>query len=158
MISINYLFVKIVLFALAVSGFIVARHIHKHKKPDAKIPLVCPMNFDCHTVVHSDYSRFLGIPVEILGMIDYTIISIFYLTFILFPSIISPLSVGIIVLITLIAFIFCLYLISIQLFVLKKGCFWCYISSLICILIFILTLLIYNFTGIVQGLMIMIKR
>ena len=156
--NINFFFLEIAFLFLSVSGFIVARHIYKHKKPGAKTPLVCPMNFDCHSVVHSNYSKFLGIHIEILGMIDYAVLVIFYLTFILFPITLSPLSVSIVVLITLIAFLFSLYLMSIQIFVLKKGCFWCYISSLICILIFILTLLAYNLPGIIQGLMIMLQK
>ena len=147
----NYFLVKIAVFALAVCGFMVARHIHKHKKPNAS-PLVCPMNFDCASVVHSDHSKFMGIPVEILGMLNYAIIALFYFSFLFVPSTVSALSVSIVVIISLIAFLFSLYLISIQLFVLKKGCFWCYISSLICILIFVLTLLAYNFPALAESL------
>ncbi len=65
----------------------------------------------------------------------------------------TPLVMSIVVMLSMIAFLFSLYLISIQLFVLKKGCFWCYISSLISILIFVLTLLAYDFPSLVQNLM-----
>lgn len=70
-------FVKLAIFALGVCGFLVARHIYKHKKPN-QTPLVCPLKFDCDTVVHSDYSKVFGIPVEILGMIYYALLSVAY--------------------------------------------------------------------------------
>lgn len=148
----NDVLVKIGAFALAACGFLIARHIHNHKKADAA-PLVCPIGFDCHAVVHSDYSKFLGVPVEIFGMIHYLIVSLLYVTFIIVPEAMTPLVMSIVVMLSMIAFLFSLYLISIQLFVLKKGCFWCYISSLISILIFVLTLLAYDFPSLVQNLM-----
>jgi uncharacterized membrane protein len=39
------------------------------------------------------------------------------------------------------AFLFSLYLIGVQIFILKKGCSWCIVSALISALIFILAIL-----------------
>lgn len=142
---------KIAVFALASCGFVVARHIYKHKKSDQS-PLVCPLNFDCHAVVHSDYSKFLGVPVEIFGMIYYGLVSISYLIFIFMPNVLPPFEVGVVIISSLAAFIFSLYLICVQIFILKKGCFWCYISALICVLIFILTVFSYDFSAVVQAI------
>lgn len=141
--------VRVVVFMLGVCGFLVAKHIYKHKD-DNKNPLVCPIKFDCHAVVHSDYSKLFGVPVEILGMIYYAIISISYLFFIFSVEAVPEIFVATVVLLSLIAFIFSVYLIGVQIFILKKGCSWCIVSAFICLCIFILTTLAYDFTSIMQ--------
>ena len=129
-----------VIVALGVAGFWVARHIYKHKS-NAEQPLVCPINFDCHAVVHSDYSKFFGIPVEMLGMAYYAIISLSYLAYVFMGSIMPEYFLSFLAAMSLLAFVFSLYLISIQIFVLKKGCSWCIVSSAISALIFLCLLL-----------------
>ena len=138
------IFIRIVIFMLGFSGFVVARHVYKHKKPD-KSPLVCPMKFDCNAVVHSDFSKLFGVPVEILGMIYYAFLASSYLALIFISQSLPTFFVAVLATLSAIAFLFSAYLIFVQVFILKKGCFWCYISALICILIFILTILNYNF-------------
>lgn len=137
--------VKICVALLGFSGFLVARHVWKHKHSETA-PLVCPVQFDCHTVVHSDYSKFLGIPVEFLGMDYYAFVFIFYAVFLFFPLSIPNALVGLMVLASLSAFVFSVYLIGVQIFALKKGCSWCIVSAFICILIFAFTLLTYDFS------------
>lgn len=142
-------FVKLAIFALGVCGFLVARHIYKHKKPN-QTPLVCPLKFDCNTVVHSDYSKIFGIPVEILGMIYYSLLAISYLFFLLTPDTLHIVLVLIVAILSVIAFLFSLYLIGVQVFVLKKGCFWCYVSALICMIIFSLNIFAYDLISFLQ--------
>lgn len=142
---------RIIIAVLASFGFWVCKHIHKHKKVDAA-PLVCPMNFDCHGVVHSDYSKFFHIPLEILGMIYYALVSLSYLVLVFMPEVL-PLSVVLtLILVSIGAFLFSLYLIGVQIFVLKKGCFWCFISAFISITIFILTIISYDIGAVIQAL------
>ncbi|MSU44866.1 vitamin K epoxide reductase family protein [Candidatus Nomurabacteria bacterium] len=146
------IFWQIIILILGLCGFMVARHIHQHKKINAA-PLVCPIGFDCNAVVHSDYSRFFGVPVEIFGMIYYVIISLSYLLFIFVPNIPNALQlnlVALLILISLLAFLFSSYLIGVQVFILKKGCSWCIVSAFICLFIFILTALTYDFSSIGQ--------
>ncbi len=126
---------NLLIIVLGLCGFFVARHIRDHKVKQK--PLVCMVGFDCHTVVHSDYSKFLGIPVEVLGMFYYLIIAVLYVLFALAPVSFGPFEVYM-TYISGTAFLFSLYLIGIQLFVLKKGCSWCIVSSVISALIFIL--------------------
>jgi uncharacterized membrane protein len=145
-------FVKLAIFALGVCGFLVARHIYKHKKPNQS-PLVCPLKFDCHTVVHSDYSKLFGIPVEILGMLYYSLLAISYLFFLLTPTTLHIVYVTIVAVLSMIAFIFSLYLIGVQIFILKKGCFWCYVSALICVLVFSLNIFAYDLISFLQVLL-----
>lgn len=148
MIFTNELLVRVILLVLGALGFFVAKHIRHHKK-EAK-PLVCPMNLKCDVVVHSDYSKFLGMPVEVLGMFYYCVISIFYLVLVFVPGVLSPAVIFILVLLSTLAFLFSLYLILIQMFVIKEGCFWCFVSALVSILIFALTIYTYGLSSLVK--------
>src|SRR3989344_7702422 len=134
--------VQITIFVLGFFGFALARHIYKHKD-DNKHPVVCPIKFDCHTVIHSDYSRFFGVPVEIFGMLYYALISISYFFFIFMPSAMPLFLVNFLITLSLIAFLFSVYLIAVQIFILKKGCSWCIVSAFISAFIFILTVATY---------------
>ena len=142
----NDILLKIAVFILGICGFFVAKHIfhHKHRQK----PLVCPIRFDCNTVINSDYSRFFGIPVEILGMLYYGIIALAYLAFLVFPQILPSTLAVVAVGISLVAFIFSLYLIWVQIFALRKGCSWCFVSAIISTLIFFLSLYAHGFAGV----------
>lgn len=143
--------VRVAIFALGAFGFWVAWYISKHKKPEQR-PLVCPLKFDCDTVVHSDYSKFLGIHVEKLGMIYYGFLAVSYSILIFMPHSLPNAVVGILSVLSLVAFLFSLYLIGVQTFILRKGCFWCFVSAFICIVIFLLTVSAYDFSHIAQSL------
>lgn len=143
MIFSNDVSLRIAIFILGVCGFAVARHIYKHKN-NAEQPLVCPVNFDCHGVVHSDYSKFMGMHVDILGMVYYAFISIAYLLLIFMPSDMPLLMVNGMIGISAFAFLFSLYLIGVQIFALKKGCSWCIVSAIVSVLIFIFTVATYH--------------
>jgi uncharacterized membrane protein len=143
----NDILIRAIIFALGACGFLVAKHIRNHKIKST--PLVCPVGFDCNAVVHSDYSKFLGVPVEFLGMIYYALISFVYL-FVIFAGTTSFYLNGFLVLTSLLALVFSIYLIYVQIFILKKGCSWCFVSASISILIFSLTMSIYDFSSLVQ--------
>ena len=137
------------ILVLGVCGFLVARYIYRHKD-NRKDPLVCPAKFDCETVTHSNYSKILGIPVDLLGMVYYALISLAYLFLILSNgSVPIPLS-GFVASLSFAAFLFSLYLIGVQIFILKKGCSWCIVSTFICFLIFVLTAINYDFSFITR--------
>ncbi len=144
----NEILMRIIIGVLAACGFFVASHIYKHKK--AKKPLVCPVGFDCNFVVHSDYSEFMHIPLELFGMGYYALLSLFYFLS-LFIFDVMPIKLATLVLLSSFgAFIFSIYLLGVQIFALKKGCSWCIVSAVISILIFILTVLNYDFGHIAQ--------
>ena len=149
MIFTNDILIKIAVFVLGAVGFWVARHI-RHSKTKNK-PLVCLVGFDCHAVVTSDYSRFMGVPLEILGMFYYGLMSLAYLGLIFIPGILPTFMVNIVVLGSLAAFLFSLYLIIVQVFILKKGCSWCFVSAGISITIFVLNFIVYDFLWILLG-------
>jgi uncharacterized membrane protein len=136
-------FSRAIVAVLALVGFFVARHIYKHKKPEST-PLICPANFDCEGVVHSNYSTFLGIHLEVWGMIYYGFVFFGYV-FLIFAPEVLPVLLGLILFLSSTgAFLVSLYLIGIQIFVLKKGCLWCFVSALVSISIFILSIFAYD--------------
>ncbi|MGH7249737.1 MAG: vitamin K epoxide reductase family protein [Minisyncoccia bacterium] len=141
-------FIQLIVILLGICGFMSAKHIRNHKTKNT--PLICPKKFDCHNVVYSGYSKFLNMPLELLGMIYYAFISLVYLALVFAAGIPYPaLSLGLFF-ITGGAFLLSLYLIGIQIFILKKVCFWCFISALVSTLIFILTLSAYPLSSIAQ--------
>jgi uncharacterized membrane protein len=135
----NDILIKIIIFVLGWCGFKVAKHIRNHKTKNTL--LVCPVGFDCHTVIHSNYSRFLGAPVELVGMIYYALISLTYFFSLFLPGIFSDNLVNSLGAVSFVAFLFSVYLIAVQIFILRKGCSWCIVSALISALIFFLTMI-----------------
>lgn len=126
----------LVLFA-AFAGFVLAFFIRHKKKSNEH--LVCPLNGRCNAVIHSDYSKFFGVPVEVLGVWYYGAIAIAHGFFLAFPVFASPLAEFLLSAATLLAFCFSLYLVFIQLFSLKAICTWCMLSAGLCTVIFFAT-------------------
>lgn len=116
----------ILIFA-AFSGFLLAFYI-RHKK-HANEKLVCPLDSDCESVIHSDYSVFLGVPVEVLGMIYYGIVAIAYGVFLMFPQLVSPFAIFSVFTLSTTAFFFSLYLTCVQIFAIRQLCTWCLVSA-----------------------------
>ena len=124
---------RVLVILAALTGIFVAQHI-RHKKKTG--PFVCPLKFDCHTVVNSDYSKLLGIPVELIGMGYYAIIAASYSVFILFPEYATDeYTLGVLI-VTVIAFLFSMYLTGVQAFKLKQWCSLCLFSACMCTVIF----------------------
>lgn len=133
----------------AFAGFLLAAYI-RHKKI-SKETLVCPLRSNCETVIFSDYSRFFGIPVELLGMAYYLTIAIVYGIFIAISVDMPQLVIFGIFSLTVVAFLFSLYLTFIQAFALKQWCTWCLISAGFCTVIFGLAIFAspHDLTGLV---------
>lgn len=128
-------FFYLIIIAAAITGFSIAFYIRRKKQSGGT--LVCPLNSNCETVIHSDYSRFLGIPLEFLGMAYYAIIALSYLIFLARPEIAAPSAVFVILTLSTMAFLFSLYLTFLQAFTLRQWCTWCLTSATISTLIFI---------------------
>ncbi|HBV01256.1 MAG TPA: hypothetical protein DEF00_02565 [Candidatus Taylorbacteria bacterium] len=124
----------VIVILCALCGFLLALFIHIKKKLSA--PIVCPIGHSCDPVVHSDYSRFLGIPVEILGMVYYFLILLHYSLFSIFPAPGANELGFVFIGVSALAFLFSLYLTAVQAFILKEWCTWCLISAALCAFIF----------------------
>lgn len=136
----------VVIIFLGFGGFLIAMYIRHHKK-NVQEALICPLKANCDTVIHSDYSKFFGIPVEVLGMIYYAIITVSYGLVIIFPTLYIPIIASSLLALSLFAFLFSLYLTLVQAFVIKNWCTWCLISASICATVFALAVSDSPFLG-----------
>lgn len=124
---------------VAFGGFFIAFYIW-HKKRHNEV-LICPLESNCETVVHSRYSRLLGIvPVELLGLGYYALVAVSHALFLIFPTFHQGQSVMAIMAISVMAILFSLYLTYIQAVKLKEWCTWCLVSALFCLIIFFASL------------------
>jgi len=114
-----------VIFSIA--GFLLAGYVYVKKRK--KETLVCPMNGKCDEVINSRYSRFVGVPVELLGIIYYAFIGAIYTFIFIDPWFFSDGAKFFITGITVGAFLFSIYLVFIQAFILRQWCTWCLFSA-----------------------------
>jgi len=127
------------IFILSLIGFLISIYIFRTKKSNK--PFVCPITEGgCEQVVKSKYSKILGIPNEVIGILFYAsimIVSLLYL-FAVIEEIFSLITFyNAQLIITGISAIFSLFLLGIQIFKLKKYCEWCIASTIASVLIFI---------------------
>src|SRR3989344_7244119 len=130
---------NILIILSALGGFLIALYIY-HKKRASDNHLVCPIGSNCDAVVHSSYSKFFEIPVELLGLLYYATIVISYGIIISTPLTAPPIFVFSVFVVSLLAFLFSLYLTFIQIFNLKQLCTWCLISAGLTTIIFFSTI------------------
>lgn len=122
-------------------GFFVSLYIKNSKKRNEKI--FCPLGADCDAVVRSDYSKFLGINLEYLGIFYYTFIFLFYLAQVIF-NFSNYVFELLFFSISFLAFLFSIHLTLIQLFKIRQFCTWCLISSFCSLLIGVGAYLVYK--------------
>jgi uncharacterized membrane protein len=126
---------------LAITGALDAGYlIYKRAK---KHPLVCPIGNDCGAVVGSKWGKIFGIHNDTIGFV-------FYLGMLgaVFAALNSPERATRIFLFMLIAsggaLLFSAFLTAVQMFALKNYCFYCLISALINLLLFINTVVLFS--------------
>jgi uncharacterized membrane protein len=112
----------------ALSGLILALYIYTTKKNKAKV-LVCPIGGHCDAVVNSKYSKFLGVPVELMGSLYYALVIIFYSINAFQPGFFGDEVLFFATSFSVVAFFFSVYLVFIQAFTLKNWCTWCLFSA-----------------------------
>ncbi|HUC88690.1 MAG TPA: vitamin K epoxide reductase family protein [Candidatus Paceibacterota bacterium] len=132
----NILIILIIL--LGIIGFLLASYIYNKKKTKKK--LICPMHSNCEQVINSDYSKIIGIPVEVLGIIYYLFTFVAYGLILIFNIQFAALFL-LLLGISICSVGFSVYLISVQIIVIKQWCIWCLSSSFISLLIFALAYL-----------------
>lgn len=119
-------------------GFLIAFYIYYKKSRQEQ--LVCILGEDCNKVVTSKYSRFLGIRLEVIGMAYYGLIAIYYGVDGAFFQSNFPIVGTAVTGASILAFLLSLYLIAIQLAVLRDLCEWCIASAILSTAIFLLVL------------------
>lgn len=126
-----------IIFIAAGIGFFIARYIWKKKQ--VKKPLMCPRRMNCHDVVNSSYSKFFGVSVESLGMLYYGFVVCLHVVGMVYFSDVLAL---IMLVSSLGAFLFSIYLFFVQWLVIGEWCIWCLVSYVLTFAIFISTLFI----------------
>lgn len=132
----NLIYLAIIVLSLI--GFGVAFNIRRKKA--LQKPMVCPLNMKCEQVLFSKYAKFLGIPLEILGLFYYGTLTFSYSIFLFYPSLKNPFFVFSIFILSACGFLFSMYLVSLQAFKLKEWCSWCLMSAAISTTNFLLAL------------------
>ncbi|GIW67629.1 MAG: hypothetical protein KatS3mg096_497 [Candidatus Parcubacteria bacterium] len=124
---------KNLIFILGLIGFLVASYLfYLGIKNDSPF---CLPDVGCDFVLKSEYSKFLGLPVALWGVFYFG--SILILNFFEKPKVLLKV-------VSSLGFIFALYLIYLQAFVLKSFCIYCLIADGSSIIIF-LVLFLDNF-------------
>lgn len=125
---------KLLLIFSSLGGFLLSLTIYHKKHRHEK--LACPIGGKCASVMASEYARFFGIPLELIGIFYYGIIFVSYTTLFLFGNGDVPLFSFLLFGFTISALLFSVYLTFIQAFTLKQWCTLCLTSAGLCTMIF----------------------
>lgn len=127
MLDCNYMTPYIITIIIALVGFVLAAMI-RHKKKVGQ-PLVCPIGFDCESVVNSSYGKFFGFDIATIGVGYYGLIVALYGFFLLLPNLVPDYLYVVGFLLSVGAVVFSIYLIIIQALVIREWCLWCILSA-----------------------------
>lgn len=128
---------SIIFFSLV--GLLSAFYLWRKKQNHGKV--LCPLKADCSKVITSSHSKMFGVSIEVFGILYYVLIGASYALFLVYPEIFSQTIKFILLFLSLSGFIFSIYLVSIQAFVLRAWCFWCVLSAIVSTVIFFITIL-----------------
>lgn len=130
---------NISIIIIAIIGLYITYRISREKKQKlAGQKMVCFVGQDCEKVVFSEYSRFFGMNLEMMGFAYYLLIAIVYTASTIFPTLINDLVNFIILGMTFGGLLFSAYLTAIQIVKLKSYCTWCISSAITSTAIFVL--------------------
>lgn len=128
--------------ALAICGISIASFLaYKHRVKSSQ-PLVCPLNSRCDVVIESKWSTILGIRNEILGIIFYVGLFAAGICLIFIPQYTQKILLALVIVGGL-GSAFSLLLTYLQFSIIKNYCFYCILSALTAILLWINTIALY---------------
>ncbi len=145
-----------IIIVISILGILLSSYLtYLHYQPSASKFCVIGENFDCDIVNKSSYSEIFGIPVAILGGLTYLL---FLITAILLlknydfnklgklidEEITTKKVYQFLFILAIIAFLYSLYLTSVESIVLKTYCIFCLISFSFVIAIFIILGYVYT--------------
>lgn len=127
-------FITLAIAGIADAGYLVWKHYHNSSKP-----LVCPLDHDCSKVTESRWSSTFWVRNEVLGFLFYLSMLVAGLVMFFMPGLLL-LSLPLTLLMKLAAgagLLFSLFLIWVQIYKIKDYCFYCMISALVTLLLFV---------------------
>ena len=124
-------FIVLAAVGLMDAGYLAYQHYFK------KTPLVCPIGDDCHTVVESRWGNIFGVRNEALGVLYYFTVLIGGVALAAAPTTYHANLGMLLVFETGIGVLFSLFLTGVQAFSIKSYCFYCLMSALIALLLFL---------------------
>lgn len=134
-INLRHVSLVLVVFGLFVSGYLSYVKL-------TNVPMACAANsvFNCDVVQNSTYSRMFDIPIAWLGFATYIIIGILLL---MQNRVAFLQEYGMLILfgIVLFAWVYSMYLVYLQFFVLRALCMWCLMHEANFTILFIVTTL-----------------
>ncbi len=131
---------KVALFLLfvALCGFVDASYLTVEHYRGVIPP--CTTGFDCTSVLTSDYSVVAGVPISLGGAIFYLILLVGIFAYIdskktIILKCVLPL--------TLVSFLFSLWLVYLQIFVIHSICLYCMVSAVVSTVLFVTSLWVF---------------
>jgi len=127
-------FIVLCFLGILDSGYLVWKH-----RKNSHTPLVCPLDHDCSKVTESKWSTIFWVRNEILGLLFYVSMLVAGLIIFFKPEF-SLFSFPLLLLIKIaagIGLMFSLFLLLVQIYKIKDYCFYCMLSALITLLLFV---------------------
>lgn len=124
-------FLALAVGGIVTSGYLVWQHYHRQRQP-----LLCPLNNDCSKVTESRWSHLFYVRNEVLGLLFY--VGMILAALLLIFNV--PLPINLSWWMRLASgggTLFSLVLVYLQIKVIKDYCFYCLISAVLTILLFI---------------------
>jgi uncharacterized membrane protein len=132
-----YLFLNLV-FALIV-GFGLSWFMYRQYRRET--PFMCPMGNNCDEIMSSKWSTLLGYKNEVWSIAWYGVLLLLLLGAYLFPVVTAWLVILFVGAVAVGA-LYSVYLLCIELFVLKKMCFYCTLSFVVVMIVAVHTFLL----------------
>ncbi len=123
-------FILLSITGLLISGFLIRKHYLKQKQP-----LVCPLNHDCSVVAESKWSHIFYVRNEVLGFLFYAALLVGMVMALFLPQLVM--ITKLILVATAGGLFFSLFLIFVQVKVIKDYCFYCLLSAGISLMLFV---------------------
>jgi len=128
------LFIVLCVLGLANSLYLVRKHQQKK-------PLICPLEHDCSVVTESRWSHVFGVRNEVLGTLFFLSLLGGILSTIFAPAL-QPTIFFLLIMGTGGSLLFSGFLIFVQIKIIKDYCFYCLLSALITLFLFLNSLLL----------------
>lgn len=125
-----------IIAALSLVGFSVSSFLTKQHFDNSALD--CSVTKGCEKVLSSNFATIFNVPVALLGVLFYLLLLIVSIHFLL-----NSINKKILLLICLAGFVFTVYLLFLQAFVLKAWCQYCLVADICAVVIFFLSIVIY---------------